>query len=740
MGKKTKSSDQDDGRGMVRLRLANTRERREAVELPDFLRRLSGPSLEARQRSVEQALVLLEQLYVNLLQKESLYAAEPVRRLRLLLFQLEREAIQTEEDLGAMRTALLPEEEDPRTTTLAFYTELADVFSTVRDLHTGFALPGVANLGRWAVLGIDVEACYETDANGHRRRKYIVSKAVHDAEEEPFEPGVEVVAWNGVPIERAVALNAERFAGSNPAARHARGVSRLTIRAVGEAPLPDEDWVVVSYLPSEKKSSRKADPAGAAEPTPREVRLDWFVAADRPVLSIPLPATAGIDQAIDAEGEIVQQAKRLMFAANERDVGAELDVSCTSPPSSGPSGFDEITGSEERWRPLRCRVRAWVLSKTPEVGYVRIYRFRPAEDLRALNDFEAIERFLDALQALIEQLESDGVRRLILDVRDNPGGSVRLAEQVLQLFSPRRIEPAPFQLRNTPLALQLCRLNDGEGRPFGADFRPWLDSLEQARETGADYSDGIPLTDPIACNARGQIFHGPVALVTSALSYSATDVFAAGFQDHRIGPVVGVDETTGAGGANVYDHEVLRQLLPGLGLEPLPRGMTMRVALRRALRVGERAGTVLEDLGVRPDERGGQRLRHFLTADDLRHSNRDLITFVTGLLAREPLRRLDVTEGPSLDQQQLTMTVESEGIESLDVYAEVRTEDGGTARIVHRALGSKAVDKSEEATATTQVELVLESLRLEPGAVLRVEGFSKNKLVASRRVEIAAPD
>ena len=37
----------------------------------------------------------------------------------------------------------------------------------------------------------------------------------------------------------------------------------------------------------------------------------------------------------------------------------------------------------------------------------------------------------------------------------------------------------------------------------------------------------------------GQTYHGPVVLITDALCYSTTDIFAAGFQDHDLGFVLG---------------------------------------------------------------------------------------------------------------------------------------------------------------------------------------------------------
>jgi Peptidase family S41 len=59
----------------------------------------------------------------------------------------------------------------------------------------------------------------------------------------------------------------------------------------------------------------------------------------------------------------------------------------------------------------------------------------------------------------------------------------------------------------------------------------------------------------------GQRYYGPVVLITNARCYSATDTFTAGFADHRIGTILGVGPNTGAGGANVWTHGLLKALL-----------------------------------------------------------------------------------------------------------------------------------------------------------------------------------
>src|SRR3954449_2801001 len=133
----------------------------------------------------------------------------------------------------------------------------------------------------------------------------------------------------------------------------------------------------------------------------------------------------------------------------------------------------------------------------------------------------------------------------------------------------------------------------------------------------------IPITSAKDANALGQEYAGPVVLITDALCFSTTDIFAAGFQDHQIGPVLGVHMSTGAGGANVWEHSLLKLLLdqptPDLQspYKSLPSDTRLRVAIRRTLRVGKHAGTLVEDLGVVPDE------FHAFTRNDLLSTNVD---------------------------------------------------------------------------------------------------------------------
>src|SRR5205823_7290474 len=111
-----------------------------------------------------------------------------------------------------------------------------------------------------------------------------------------------------------------------------------------------------------------------------------------------------------------------------------------------------------------------------------------------------------------------------------------------------------------------------------------------------------------------QVYYGPVILITDALSYSTTDIFAAGFQDHKIGEILGTSDNTGAGGANMWYYQDLIDALgkgAGTRFKPLPRDTTFQLAMRRSVRVGDREGRPLEELGIAPD------FRHYMTKTDL---------------------------------------------------------------------------------------------------------------------------
>lgn len=559
-------------------------------DLKTFLRTWGELSLEGRKTVVDQALILLEQSYVHLPFKRAMHAVDPVQRLKLLRHRLEE-----------VEEGELPPE-------IEFHNELTRIFNSLRDLHTTYRLPSPFKQ-KMAWLPFLIEEFWE-----HDQRKYMVSKIVGDAGPPSFQPGVEVLHWNGIPIERAIDQNAERQAGGNQAARRAQGLNSLTIRPLAHGLPPDEEWVTLRYL----------TPQGEIH----EYTQEWLVfEPGRGTSSLDPEALVSEATALglDAQTDDIQEAKKILYAGEvviqEYRAARRGEQQAIRNTRDGLSTF------------LPTVFRAMpVTTSHGTFGYIRIFSFN-------VNDPDA---FVDEFVRLAQALPQEG---LIIDVRGNGGGHIHAAERLLQLLAPRRIEPERAQFINTPLNLQLCR--NHAPSPLFADFdlKEWVASIAQSVETGAAYSLSFPITPEQACNDIGQRYYGPVLLITDALCYSATDIFAAGFQDHGIGPILGVSPNTGAGGANVWSHRLLLELMrPAAGATspaispyvPLPHGADLRVAIRRTVRVGANAGNVVEDLGIIPNH------TYQMTRQDLVEGNKDLIEKATEILAQAPVYGIQV--------------------------------------------------------------------------------------------------
>ncbi|MFG2007060.1 S41 family peptidase [Spirillospora sp. NPDC048911] len=500
-----------------------------------------------------------------------------------------------------------------------FHAELVDIFNSLRDLHTRYTLPRPFSD---AVARLPFLLKEFTEDN---RRRYLVGRRIAGQAELPHETfrfGVELTHWNGVPIDRAVERHAERFPGANPAARHARAVERFTVRSLAFGPPPDEDWVTLRYL----------DHDGEA----RFIQLTWDVSSIVPETSGPngqLETPFGYD----VEGLRVARLRTELFAPEF--IAAEESG---EPADPGPEG---ITVTPEMATVFEARR---VTAANRVFGHLRIRTFVPTAS--------GVEGFVREFIRLLGELPSDG---LIVDIRGNLGGAIVASELCLQALTARAVEPEPAQFAATLLNLRICRANDV--------MAEWLPSMEQALETGAPYSAAIPFTPPEALAEIPQSYFGPVILLTDARCYSAADIFAAGFQDNQIGPILGIDGNTGAGGGNVWRTANLLGSLPSADdfpFRPLPNSADLSLVIRRLLRVGAHAGTPLEDFGVIPDE------RHIITRQDVLNNDADLMATAAALLGKGEPRRLQIALA-ELDGE-LTLTFEVLGVDRADVIVDGR--------------------------------------------------------------------
>src|SRR5882724_167192 len=346
------------------------------IKLADYRATVTPLTSLERELLINQAILMIEQVYAHLPLKRSLHANDPIQSLRLL----------------HLRQASLDER--------AFQSALMEVFIGLRDLHTNYILPGVY-AQKFAFLPFRIEEFYEPGgvalAQTPQPRKYIVSWISPVNTVATLKYGMVVTHWNGSPIELAVARNGEREAGSNIDARRAQGIEALTLRWLGMSLPPDEDWVNLTYTDGTKTY---------------DSRFDWEVIdlTDRArLLAGQAEATASTagQLGLDLERLLLDQARKLIFDPEavqvEREMAATLKTAA-APPSPRPdvSQFPDVFPRFEK-----------VTTPSGDFGYVRLKSFAPRSG--------TVSNVVAEFGRILSTLPQTG---LILDVRGNGGGYI----------------------------------------------------------------------------------------------------------------------------------------------------------------------------------------------------------------------------------------------------------------------------------------------------------------------------
>ncbi len=526
-------------------------------------------SRDDAERLIDIAERLISGLYVHLPLKRVAFAVSPIERLRLLRANL----------AGG----------DPGDTLvgLDFVPELLSIFADLHDLHTQYVAPallrnrvaflpfvieryedppgttvyGITKFDEATVGGVEGELFQRARADGDLRRQIVVT------------------AWNGVPIDRFVALRAPRMAGANAEAGLARAVDTLTYRWLGTLPLPDETRV-------------ELDIAVGAESG--RLVTDWLVGrpAELPFNGECADGHQALQQGQDITGEQHRRLRRVVFNGSDAPFYERRDETVPV------YGID-----------------------TP-VRYIRIWTFATAD----------VDAFVDGFRQLLT--EENPPERLIIDVRGNPGGNVLAAERILQLLGANVVIPEELQYISTQ-ATTAFTAGLREEANFGVSLA-FSRSIAQGLLAARDFSRPSPMYTDNVYNRIGQVYDGAVAVLVDARTFSAAEVFAAGVQDNGLGSILGTAWRTGGGGAVTAQYGCLRQLVNAdarreLGLVELGAQGSFAIALQRLVRIGNHPGDLLEGAGVEVDTDPVP-----LTRADVFERNRDLITAVTTYLVDHP--------------------------------------------------------------------------------------------------------
>jgi len=259
-------------------------------------------------------------------------------------------------------------------------------------------------------------------------------------------------------------------------------------------------------------------------------------------------------------------------------------------------------GQESLYRPFEFR-----LLRGCKAGYLHWRSFfdRRVYDLYSKNGIippGQVERnrvpdFELFLNRVFAQCSRSRVKSLIVDVRENSGGNSYLGNNLLAFLTRKRVKDYTGWIRLSPL------LKRTYGREFGQLFdRYRLGTKIPAEEANKVFS-GSPEAKGLELRRHPKsLFRGKLILLTSYLTYSAAETFAALVKDNGLGVLVG--EPTGNGSNGPIDALSFR--LPNSGIR-----ISVSFALQLRPDPRKRKSRMLK-----PDLRVSQTVQDFLDGRD----------------------------------------------------------------------------------------------------------------------------
>ncbi len=520
-------------------------EMRENIVFPDLS--------NAEKRVVaEQTQLLLSGVYVHRFQKQDFYPGitDPVPAVQAVVDNIENLSVAEME------------------------AELYRIFSSQRDLHLNYIFPQPYSNFR-SFLPLTFKR-----VQGQRDffEVYVDSVGTEDfatfaPDQRVPEVGDRVVAFNGKSIRTAVNDLVEVGQGANKFGGFSRALARLTFRPHLLTLVPEEDEVSITFQTQKKgRWGRRFEHY--------TVTLPWMT--EGPAVAAAAQAqqrsSLGVQSLAEPETrprKVVLQdlnIKEDMFQKLLNDFRSEKGLVANNAFPTNPSNEPAIT-----WGIIENRFGKF--------AYIRLSTFSPANGV----DFAVQE-----IRRLIYE-EFDGTRGLIFDVRNNGGGSGQLSDELPQLFGRNEAVKTGDRLLNTDVMSRI--FNESL---FGIALPRGLDALEGVRGSTETHTPVFELFDSPGLNAFGQVYNGPVAVLANSNSYSASDYFSCHMQDSGIGFVFGEEPRTGAGGANVFEHQLFADLVPGV-FSPLPDTHRARVSFGQGVRQGLNEGAFIEDFGCEAD-------------------------------------------------------------------------------------------------------------------------------------------
>lgn len=435
-----------------------------------------------------------------------------------------------------------------------FHSQMVEIFARVNDLHTTYQLPKPYACYR-NILPFELKDAITEDG------KRVV--AVQSIESNPaiiqilgrrpqIKIGDVLTKINGESVESVIRSQLHLSLGANKDAARRISIGNITWSSQKIKLAPKENEVTFTFINSNGEEYEEV--------------LPWVNREVTSCIKSMEPSESG-DSATNEE--IIERKQHFRKKSPLRK---SLKISQEDKFS--------IQNTEEpiiRWKLIK--------NENGIFGYIKLESFVPEK----LSIDESVN-----LVKKIVQTEFHNTTGMIIDVRDNGGGKIRLGEKMVQLFTPKKIQPLNFLLKASSANLHYL-----ENTPYESSYTP---VLKEALAAGAEYTKAIPLNEEAGLNNLGQIYDMPVAIFTNANCYSTCDMMSASMQDHGVATIFGEDTTTGAGGANNVTLSSFYTELENKGpFVLMPEFQDIGLSWRQTIRVGKNEGQVLEDIGVLSD-------------------------------------------------------------------------------------------------------------------------------------------
>ncbi|MFD2178178.1 S41 family peptidase [Veronia pacifica] len=472
----------------------------------------------------DQASLLINDIYVNKEQKNNYYGVSPTYAGH----------VDPDEAMAKIKAKLAD------LSTEEFYKELHLTFASQRDLHLTYVFPfpyraftSFLPLTMTRMEGNEVRISTLSD-------QYLTGDYLNGQ----LAPSVGdvLVAYNGKTVEQILKEKQTVAQGSNNYGGFVRALSLLTRAPQSTKLAPEQNEAVLTL---------KREATGETY----DVTLPWLVTWDDAALAAApqnavadIPTVADLAIAKDSYQEKVNKLNK-QFGMQQ---ASYFDLNPTGEP-----------------------ILNWAIipKDGKKVGYMKLDSFVPVN---------GPEKMIGELINLIHYKMAD-TDSLIIDVRDNPGGYILIADIMSQMFIPGKAEVGDFKIVNSDV-----------NKPI-VDFLAQYD-LNVDMSNGGKYSNLFQFTSDEVANSIGQLYYNPVAVLSNAKSYSAGDMFTCAMQDNGAAVVYGEDPQTGAGGANVFRHDFLSSVIGG-DFKPLPDSSNITVSWGQALREKYYKNNLIEDYG-----------------------------------------------------------------------------------------------------------------------------------------------